>query len=212
MNVLENIMQDLSHFNIKDVVGAFVILFVAVDIIGAIPIVLSLKDKGQTFSTVKVSLFSGIMMLAFLFIGEPMLNFFGVDISSFAVAGAIVLFVMAVEMIFGVQIFKDDGPSGSATIVPLVFPLFAGAATFTTILTLQADGYAATNIAIALLLNVLMIYLMLRFVNQLERFFGKGGVYVLRKFFGVILLAISVKFFMANIVKIIETIGAALSK
>ncbi|KGL51546.1 MULTISPECIES: MarC family protein [Porphyromonas] len=212
MNVLENIMQDLSHFNIKDVVGAFVILFVAVDIIGAIPIVLSLKDKGQTFSTVKVSLFSGIMMLAFLFIGEPMLNFFGVDISSFAVAGAIVLFVMAVEMIFGVQIFKDDGPSGSATIVPLVFPLFAGAATFTTILTLQADGYAATNIAIALLLNALMIYLMLRFVNQLERFFGKGGVYVLRKFFGVILLAISVKFFMANIVKIIETIGAALSK
>lgn len=212
MNVLENMMQDLSHFNIKDVVGAFVILFVAVDIIGAIPIVLSLKDKGQTFSTVKVSLFSGIMMLAFLFIGEPMLNFFGVDISSFAVAGAIVLFVMAVEMIFGVQIFKDDGPSGSATIVPLVFPLFAGAATFTTILTLQADGYAATNIAIALLLNVLMIYLMLRFVNQLERFFGKGGVYVLRKFFGVILLAISVKFFMANIVKIIETIGAALSK
>ncbi|KGN93293.1 membrane protein [Porphyromonas sp. COT-108 OH2963] len=212
MNVLENMMQDLSHFNIKDVVGAFVILFVAVDIIGAIPIVLSLKDKGQTFSTVKVSLFSGIMMLAFLFIGEPMLNFFGVDISSFAVAGAIVLFVMAVEMIFGVQIFKDDGPSGSATIVPLVFPLFAGAATFTTILTLQADGYAATNIAIALLLNALMIYLMLRFVNQLERFFGKGGVYVLRKFFGVILLAISVKFFMANIVKIIETIGAALSK
>ncbi|MDO4790078.1 MAG: MarC family protein [Porphyromonas sp.] len=212
MNLLENMMQDLSHFNLKDVVGAFVILFVAVDIIGAIPIVLSLKDKGQTFSTVKVSLFSGIMMMAFLFIGEPMLNFFGVDISSFAVAGAIVLFVMAVEMIFGVQIFKDDGPSGSATIVPLVFPLFAGAATFTTILTLQADGYAVTNIAIALLLNALMIFLMLRFVDRLERFFGKGGIYVLRKFFGVILLAISVKFFMANIVKIIETIGEALGK
>ena len=119
---------------------------------------------------------------------------------------------MAVEMIFGVQIFKDDGPAGSATIVPLVFPLFAGAATFTTILTLRADGIAMTNIAIAILINVAMIYLMLRFVNQLERFFGKGGIYILRKFFGVILLAISVKFFTGNIVKIIETMNEALQK
>ncbi|WP_373818245.1 MarC family protein [Porphyromonas loveana] len=204
MDFLDRVMQDLSLIDLKEIIGSFVILFVTIDIIGAIPVVLSLKDKGQTFHTGKATAFSCVMMMAFLFIGEPMLNFFGVDVSSFAVAGAIVLFVMAVEMIFGVQIFKDDGPEGSATIVPLVFPLFAGAATFTTILTLRADGVAMTNIAIALLINVAMIYLMLRYLNQLERFFGKGGVYILRKFFGVILLAISVKFFTGNIMKIIE--------
>lgn len=204
MDFLDRVMQDLSLIDLKEIIGSFVILFVTIDIIGAIPVVLSLKDKGQTFHAGKATAFSCVMMMAFLFIGEPMLNFFGVDVSSFAVAGAIVLFVMAVEMIFGVQIFKDDGPEGSATIVPLVFPLFAGAATFTTILTLRADGVAMTNIAIALLINVAMIYLMLRYLNQLERFFGKGGVYILRKFFGVILLAISVKFFTGNIMKIIE--------
>ena len=204
MDFLDRVMQDLSLIDLKEIIGSFVILFVTIDIIGAIPVVLSLKDKGQTFHTGKATAFSCVMMMAFLFIGEPMLNFFGVDVSSFAVAGAIVLFVMAVEMIFGVQIFKDDGPEGSATIVPLVFPLFAGAATFTTILTLRADGVAMTNIAIALLINVAMIYLMLRYLNQLERFFGKGGVYILRKFFGVILLAISVTFFTGNIMKIIE--------
>lgn len=209
MDFLDRVMQDLSLINLKEIIGSFVILFVTIDIIGAIPVVLSLKDKGQTFHTGKATAFSCVMMMAFLFIGEPMLNFFGVDVSSFAVAGAIVLFVMAVEMIFGVQIFKDDGPEGSATIVPLVFPLFAGAATFTTILTLRADGVAMTNIAIALLINVAMIYLMLRYLNQLERFFGKGGVYILRKFFGVILLAISVKFFTGNIMKIIEVMTSS---
>ena len=205
MDFLDKVLQDLSLIDLKEIIGSFVILFVAIDIIGAIPVVLSLKDRGQSFHSGKATTFSCVMMLAFLFIGEPMLNFFGV-------AGAIVLFVMAVEMIFGVQIFKDDGPAGSATIVPLVFPLFAGAATFTTILTLRADGIAMTNIAIAILINVAMIYLMLRFVNQLERFFGKGGIYILRKFFGVILLAISVKFFTGNIVKIIETMNEALQK
>ncbi len=202
MDFLDKVLQDLSLIDLKEIIGSFVILFVAIDIIGAIPVVLSLKDRGQSFHSGKATAFSCVMMLAFLFIGEPMLNFFGVDVSSFGVAGAIVLFVMAVEMIFGVQIFKDDGPAGSATIVPLVFPLFAGAATFTTILTLRA----------AILINVAMIYLMLRFVNQLERFFGKGGIYILRKFFGVILLAISVKFFTGNIVKIIETMNEALQK
>ena len=212
MDFLDKVLQDLSLIDLKEIIGSFVILFVAIDIIGAIPVVLSLKDRGQSFHSGKATTFSCVMMLAFLFIGEPMLNFFGVNVSSFGVAGAIVLFVMAVEMIFGVQIFKDDGPAGSATIVPLVFPLFAGAATFTTILTLRADGIAMTNIAIAILINVAMIYLMLRFVNQLERFFGKGGIYILRKFFGVILLAISVKFFTGNIVKIIETMNEALQK
>lgn len=212
MAFFDTIVNQLELFNLKEIVGSIVILFVAVDIIGAIPVVLSLKDKGQTFHAIKVTTFSGIMMMAFLFIGEPMLNFFGVDISSFAVAGAIVLFVMAVEMIFGVQIFKDDGPAGSATIVPLVFPLFAGAATFTTILTLRADGVAMINIFLAIVANVAMIYLMLRFVNPLENFFGKGGIYVMRKFFGVILLAISVKFFTGNILKIIETLNEAWQK
>lgn len=201
----ENFLSDLTHFSIKDVFSAFMILFVAIDVIGAIPIVLSLKAQNKPINPSKTSIYSGIMLVAFLFIGEPMLSFFGVDISSFGVAGAVVLFVLAVEMIFGVQVFKDDGPSGSSTIVPLVFPLFAGAASFTTMLALRSDGYALTNVLAALLLNIVAIFLMLRFVDRIEKVLGEGGVYILRKFFGVLLLAISVKFFAGNLMRIIES-------
>ncbi len=210
MNIWSYLGDELNKFDLAQVGSAFMILFVAIDVVGAIPIVLSLKDKGQKFQASKVGFYSGIMMLSFLFIGERLLGFFGVDISSFAVAGAIVLFVLAIEMIFGVQVFKEDGPTSNATFVPLVFPLFAGAASFTTLLTLLADGNAMVNIVLSLILNVLLVYLVLRFVNPLERFFGKGGIYVLRKFFGVILLAVSIKFFTGNLVKIIESMQAAL--
>ena len=144
------------------------------------------------------------MLLAFLFIGEPMLNIFGVDTQSFAVAGSIVLFVLAVEMLFGVQVFKDDGPNGNANIVPLVFPLFAGAASFTALLTLVAQGVAYSNIFVAVLAVSALIFLMLRFVDPLERWLGKGGIFVLRKFFGVILLAVSIKFFIDNLMEVID--------
>lgn len=200
----DKILADLSAFNFGEASRAFMTLFIAVDIVGAIPVVLSLKDKGQKISPSTVTLWSWVMLLAFLFIGEPMLNIFGVDTQSFAVAGSIVLFVLAVEMLFGVQVFKDDGPNGNANIVPLVFPLFAGAASFTALLTLVAQGVAYSNIFVAVLAVSALIFLMLKFVDPLERWLGKGGIFVLRKFFGVILLAVSIKFFIDNLMKVID--------
>ena len=200
----DKILADLSAFNFAEAGRAFMTLFIAVDIVGAIPVVLSLKDKGQKISPSTVTLWSWVMLLAFLFIGEPMLNIFGVDTQSFAVAGSIVLFVLAVEMLFGVQVFKDDGPNGNANIVPLVFPLFAGAASFTALLTLVAQGVAYSNIFVAVLAVSSLIFLMLKFVDPLERWLGKGGIFVLRKFFGVILLAVSIKFFIDNLMKVID--------
>lgn len=202
----QKIIADLALFSFKDIVSAFMILFVAIDVVGAIPIVLSLKDKGKVINANKIALSSGVMLFVFLFVGEPMLGFFGVDISSFGVAGAVVLFVLAIEMLFGVQVFQDDGPGSTTSFVPLVFPLFAGAASFTTLLTLRSDGYAMVNIIVALFANVLALFLMLRYVNVLERALGKSGIYILRKFFGVILLAISVKFFTGNLIKIIDQV------
>ena len=204
----DKILADLSAFNFGEAGRAFMTLFIAVDIVGAIPVVLSLKDKGQKISPSTVTLWSWVMLLAFLFIGEPMLNIFGVDTQSFAVAGSIVLFVLAVEMLFGVQVFKDDGPNGNANIVPLVFPLFAGAATFTALLTLVAQGVAYSNIFVAVLAVSALIFLMLKFVDPLERWLGKGGIFVLRKFFGVILLAVSIKFFIDNLMKVIDMLHA----
>ena len=200
----DKILADLSAFNFGEAGRAFMTLFIAVDIVGAIPVVLSLKDKGQKISPSTVTLWSWVMLLAFLFIGEPMLNIFGVDTQSFAVAVSIVLFVLAVEMLFGVQVFKDDGPNGNANIVPLVFPLFAGAASFTALLTLVAQGVASSNIFVAVLAVSALIFLMLKFVDPLERWLGKGGIFVLRKFFGVILLAVSIKFFIDNLMKVID--------
>lgn len=205
----DKILADLSAFNFGEAGRAFMTLFIAVDIVGAIPVVLSLKDKGQKISPSTVTLWSWVMLLAFLFIGEPMLNIFGVDTQSFAVAGSIVLFVLAVEMLFGVQVFKDDGPNGNANIVPLVFPLFAGAASFTALLTLVAQGVAYSNIFVAVLAVSALIFLMLKFVDPLERWLGKGGIFVLRKFFGVILLAVSIKFFIDNLMKVIDMLHAA---
>ena len=204
----DKILADLSAFNFGEAGRAFMTLFIAVDIVGAIPVVLSLKDKGQKISPSTVTLWSWVMLLAFLFIGEPMLNSFGVDTQSFAVAGSIVLFVLAVEMLFGVQVFKDDGPNGNANIVPLVFPLFAGAASFTALLTLVAQGVAYSNIFVAVLAVSALIFLMLKFVDPLERWLGKGGIFVLRKFFGVILLAVSIKFFIDNLMKVIDMLHA----
>lgn len=205
----DKILADLSAFNLAEAGRAFMTLFIAVDIVGAIPVVLSLKDKGQKISPSTVTLWSWVMLLAFLFIGEPMLNIFGVDTQSFAVAGSIVLFVLAVEMLFGVQVFKDDGPNGNANIVPLVFPLFAGAASFTALLTLVAQGVAYSNIFVAVLAVSALIFLMLKFVDPLERWLGKGGIFVLRKFFGVILLAVSIKFFIDNLMKVIDMLHTA---
>lgn len=206
MLFLSNLGHELSLFSIGQVIEAFAPLFVTIDILGAIPIVLSLKDKGQKFSAPQVAIYSGIVLLCFLLIGEPLLEKLGVDISSFGVAGGIILFVMAAEMVFGLQIFKEDGPTANATFIPLVFPLFAGAAAFTTLLTLQGQGLAMVNLGISVVLNMCVVYLGLRFVDPIERMLGKNGAYILRKFFGVILLAISVKFVINSLISIISAI------
>ena len=198
-------MDNLLHFDIQEVISAFVVLFAVIDITGLVPIIIDLKEKGNEINAGKAAFYSLFSFIVFLFMGNMMLQLFHVDISSFAIAGSLVIFVMAIEMIFGVEIFKMDGPAGSATIVPIVFPLIAGAGSFTTLLSLRAL-YSLLDIIIALVLNILIIYIVIKRVNIIEKLLGKGGVYVLRKFFWIILLAISVRMFIDNLTKLLSTL------
>lgn len=190
-------------FNIQELVSAFIVLFAVIDIIGCIPIILNLKGKGRDVNANKATFISLALLLGFFYAGDMLLKLFHVDIASFAVAGAFVIFLMSLEMILDVEIFKNQGPIKEATLVPLVFPLLAGAGAFTTLLSLRAE-YASINIVIALLLNMVWVYVVLKMTGQIERFLGKGGIYMIRKFFGIILLAISVRLFSANITLLIE--------
>ena len=198
-------MDNLLHFDIQEIISAFVVLFAVIDITGLVPIIIDLKEKGNEINAGKAAFYSLFSFIVFLFMGNMMLQLFHVDISSFAIAGSLVIFVMAIEMIFGVEIFKMDGPAGSATIVPIVFPLIAGAGSFTTLLSLRAL-YSLLDIIIALVLNIIIIYIVIRNVHILEKLLGKSGVYVLRKFFGIILLAISVRMFIDNLTKLLSTL------
>ena len=180
--------MEIISFRFQDFLSAFIILFAVID----------MKQKGQNIIAWKAAVYSLVTFLAFLFMGNMILNLFQVDISSFAIAGALVIFVMAIEMLLGVEIFRNDGPEGAASIVPIVFPLIAGAGSFTTLLSLRAL-YGLGSILAALFLNILVIYVVIRNVHILERALGKTGVYVLRKFFGIILLALSVLMFLQNL-------------
>ena len=195
--------MSFSDINIQELASAFMVLFAVIDITGAVHIINDIQNKGHKISAIKAALASYILLVAFLFVGDGLLNLFSVDISSFAVAGSLVIFVLAVEMIFGIPIFKNDGPSGTASIVPLVFPLIVGAGTLTTLLALRAE-YHIINIIIALTLNIIVVYFVLKNVSLVEKVFGKGGVYILRKFLGIILLAISVKLFTSNLTSLID--------
>ncbi|MDR2683563.1 MAG: MarC family protein [Dysgonamonadaceae bacterium] len=188
----------MGTFNFQDFVSAFIVLFAIIDVTGSMPIFVDLREKHKQFSPLKASFFSFLILLAFFFIGEGILKLFSVDVSSFAVAGAIVLFVIGCEMTFGIEIFKMDSPSSNATIVPIIFPLLAGPGAFTALLSLKAE-YSSLVIISALILNMIIAFLVMRKVNLVEKLIGAGGIYVLRKFFGVILLAIAVKLFMGNI-------------
>ncbi|MDR2860162.1 MAG: MarC family protein, partial [Mediterranea sp.] len=187
-----------TDFNCQELLSAFIVLFAVIDIIGAIPVIVGLKGKGKEVNAAKATILSFLLLIAFFFAGDMMLRLFRVDIQSFAVAGAFIIFLIALEMLLDVEIFKNQGPIKEVTLVPLVFPLVAGAGSFTTLLSLRAE-YAAINIVIALILNMLWVYLVIKMTDRIERFLGKGGVYLLRKFFGIILLAISVKLFATNI-------------
>lgn len=185
-------------FNLQESLNAFMVLFAVIDITGLTPIMIDIEQKSGPINAKKAAFFSLTILMVFLFVGDLILKLFGVDIQEFAIAGALVIFVMAVEMTFGVEIFKFDGPQGSATIVPVVFPFIAGAGSFTTLLSLRAE-YNVLNIIIALVLNILLVYIVIKKLYLLEKILGKSGIYVLRKFFGIILLAISVKLFASNI-------------
>lgn len=176
------------------------VLFAIIDITGSIPIILDIKAKGNKIKPLQTALGALAVFVIFLFAGDGLLSLFGVDIESFAVAGAIVIFVLAIEMIMGVEIMKyNDGPSGSASIVPLIFPLIAGAGALTTLLALRAE-YRIENILIALILNMGVVSFVLAKLNWIEKAIGKSTIYILRKFFGIILLAIALKLFLTNVV------------
>jgi multiple antibiotic resistance protein len=188
----------MDAFSFKNLASAFIVLFAIIDVTGSLPIFVDLKNKNRFFSPLKASFFSLIILLIFFFVGEGILRLFNVDVSSFAVAGSLVIFVIACEMTFGWEIFKMDGPGGSATIVPVIFPLLAGPGAFTALLSLKAE-YASPEIIAALVLNMIIVFIFLKNVNLVEKLIGTGGIYVLRKFFGIILLAISVKLFISNV-------------
>ena len=201
-------MEIFSAFNTVEFLSAFIVLFAVIDPIGIMPIVLSIRDKGKIINPTKAVFFAFGLMFLFFFLGDWILNLFGVDINSFAVAGSIVIFLMALEMVLDIEIFKDSSiAANDATIVPLVFPLLAGAGSFTTLLSLKAE-YASTNILFALLLNAVVVFIMLSATAFLQRLLGKGGIYFMRKFFGIILLAISVKLFTSNLSYLINQISA----
>ena len=197
-----------TNFNFQQILSAFIVLFAVIDIIGAIPIIIDLKDKGKDVNALKATLISFLLLLGFFYAGDILLRLFHVDIESFAVAGAFVIFLLSLEMILDIEIFKNQGPIKEATLVPLVFPLLAGAGSFTTLLALRAE-YASVNIIVALVLNMLWVYFVVRMTRKVEKVLGKGGIYLIRKFFGIILLAISVKLFMSNITLLMEQIEAS---
>lgn len=197
-----------TNFNFQQILSAFIVLFAVIDIIGAIPIIIDLKDKGKDVNALKATLISFLLLLGFFYAGDILLRLFHVDIESFAVAGAFVIFLLSLEMILDIEIFKNQGPIKEATLVPLVFPLLAGAGSFTTLLSLRAE-YASVNIIVALVLNMLWVHFVVRMTRKVEKVLGKGGIYLIRKFFGIILLAISVKLFMSNITLLMEQIEAS---
>ncbi len=183
----------------KEIFTAFMVLFAVIDIIGNIPIIIDLRKKAGHIQSEKASLIAGIIMIAFLFLGKSMLSLIGIDVNSFAVAGAFVLFFIALEMILGITLYKDNGDEAiTASVFPLAFPLIAGPGSLTTLLSLRAE-FRIENIIVAVICNVIFIYIVLKTSARIERAIGKNGINIIRKVFGVILLAIAVKLFAHNI-------------
>ncbi|WP_339791327.1 MAG: MarC family protein [Imperialibacter sp.] len=188
-------------FSFKEILSVSLILFSVIDILGSIPIIVSLRQKVGHIQSEKATLASGVLMIVFLFLGEKILGLFGVDISSFAIAGALVIFIIGLEMILGVEFFKHEQIEGGATsssIVPIAFPLIAGAGTMTTLLSLRAE-YSLPNILVGIVVNLMFVYLVLKTTNWLERKLGKAGLNILRKVFGIILLSIAIKLIKTNL-------------
>ena len=194
-------------FDWTELLKSGMVMFAVIDIVGSIPFLLDIKKKAGDIHAERASLVALGIMLAFLFLGEGVINFLGIDVNSFAVAGSIVMFFMALEMILGITLFKQSPQSmKTATIVPVAFPLIAGAGSMTSIISLRAE-YAAVNIALAILVNMALVYFVLRLTGRIERMLGEGGIAVLQKVFGIILLAIAVKLFSANAAMLFQVHG-----
>jgi multiple antibiotic resistance protein len=192
-------MFDFSRITITEILTVTFTLFAVIDMLGSVPVLITLKTKmGGQIRSKQATLASGVLMCLFLFLGKPFLALLGLDVKSFAVAGSIVIFILGLEMVMGVEFFKADSNPKSGSVVPIAFPLIAGSGTLTTIMSLKANFYDM-NILIGILINLVVIFVVLKSLGKIERILGPGGVIVVRKFFGVILLAIAVKIFGINI-------------
>lgn len=187
------------EINFKEIITATMVLFAVIDIVGNIPIIIDLRNKFGHIQSEKASVIAGIIMISFLFLGKSILNLIGIDVNSFAVAGAFILFFLALEMILGISLYKEEETSAKTiSVFPLAFPLIAGPGSLTTLLSLRAE-YSTINILIAIVINTIFMYIVLKTSLKIERVIGKNGISIIRKVFGVILLAIAVKLFTSNI-------------
>ena len=186
------------NFSIKDILTITMILFAVIDVIGSLPILFDLRNKVGRIESGKATLVSGAIMIVFLFVGESILKLIGITVNDFAIAGSFILFFIALEMILGMRFFKDDS-SATASVVPIAFPLIAGTGTLTTLLSIRAEYKDVENIIVAILINLVFVYLVLKYMYWLEKILGPGGINILRKVFGVILMAIAVKLFRSNL-------------
>ncbi len=184
-------------FSIKDISTITLTLFAIIDIIGALPVIISIKNRQNHLDSEKATLAAGALMIAFLLIGEDFLNLFGVDIQSFAIAGSIVIFIIGMEMILGIELLKDDPASKTGSIIPIAFPIIAGSGTLTTIISMRAV-YSLSNICLGIVLNLIIVYVVLRLSSKIEKLLGASGLSLVRKFFGIVLLSIAVRIFKAN--------------
>jgi multiple antibiotic resistance protein len=199
-NFAASLTAAVSMFSLKEIISVTLILFSVIDVLGSIPVIVDFRRRLGHIQSGKATLVAGVIMIAFLFLGERLLSLFGVDVASFAVAGAIILFLLGLEMVLGRNIFKHETMDvSSASIVPIAFPIIAGAGTMTTLLALRS-AYAIENILIGILLNLLFVFLVLRSSSWIGRKLGSGGIEILRKVFGIILLAIAIRLFKTNLV------------
>jgi multiple antibiotic resistance protein len=185
-------------FKIDELLTIVFTLFAVIDIVGSIPLLIAMKEKSGAIQSLKVTLISGGLMILFLFLGKPFLQLLGLDVKSFAVGGSIVIFLLGLEMVLGHEIFKGDKNAHSGAVVPIAFPIIAGSGTLTTIMSLKAN-YDELYIALGILINLVIVYAVLKSLNFIERLLGPGGLLAVRKFFGVILIAIAVKIFSSNV-------------
>lgn len=186
-----------TSFNTAEIFKAGMVLFAVIDVIGSIPIILKIKEQAGEIHPLHTSLVSLAILIGFLILGESILSLFGVNVEAFAVAGSLILFAMSLEMILGVRLFRDNATGKTASIVPLAFPIIAGAGSMTTIISLRAE-FAAINIVVAIIINILLVYIVLKLTKRIELILGEGGIAILKKVFGIILLAIAVKLFTTN--------------